>query len=119
MKQYLRRVARWLAVVVAAIALVQSIVLPASAMIEILPGQDFQGPICPQIQISASPDCSPYEYGVYSLETDGPTPPLTDRNFVPCLPGAIDSYFSPPDGAQSIRIVNVGYIPIEFTPVCD
>jgi|GEM_PF-6202876 len=116
MKRYLSRVTQWLAAVVVAIALVQSIVLPANAMITIPPGQDFIGPICPQIEISTSPGCNPYEFGVYSIELPPNPTPLTNRNFVPCTPEAIDSYF--PVGGQDVRIMNLGDIPIEFTPVC-
>lgn len=116
MKKYMKQVTKWLAVVAVVITLVQTIALPANA-ITIFPGDDFVGPICPQIEISTTPGCSPYEFGVYSIEVIPRFAPITNRNFVPCAPGSIDSYF--PFGGSELKITNIGYIPIEFMPVCD
>ncbi len=110
------QVTKWLAVVAVVITLMQTIALPANALITIPPGQDFVGPICPQIEVSATPGCYPDEFGVYSIEVI-PLGPITNRNFVPCAPGDIDSYFL--FGGSQLKITNIGYIPIEFTPVCD
>jgi len=116
MKKYMNQVTQWLAVFAVVITLIQTIVLPANA-ISIPPGQDFVGPICPQIEVSAAPGCSPYEFGVYSMEVIPQFPPITNRNFVPCAPGAIDSYF--PAGGEQVRIMNMGYVAIEISPICD
>jgi hypothetical protein len=113
-KQYLNRISQWLVAVLVAVALVQSIVLPANA-IPLFPGDDFIDHVCPQIEISAF-DCPSYESGVYSLGILDNSMPITNRNFVPCAPGAIDSYFL--SGGDLFRVENIGNVPIEVDLVC-
>ena len=117
MKQYLNRIAKWLAAVVVAIAFAQSIVLPASADI-IYPGDDFSGPLVPEFQIHAV-DCPFGEVGIYAFETSVSPMPLTVPNFVPCEPPyALDTIYPPGSvGQDTVTIHNIGNVPLDVVPV--
>jgi hypothetical protein len=82
------------------------------------PGEEIVGPKhCPQIEVSTFPGCSDMTFGVYSIKFMAQPMPLTNRNFVPCMPVAIDSYFPPL--AQQVIISNIGEVPINVGFVCD
>jgi hypothetical protein len=72
---------------------------------------------CAQIEVSTVRGCHHMTFGVYSVEFTGQPMPLTNRNFVPCMLDAIDSYFPPL--AQQVIISNMGEVPIKVGFVCD
>lgn len=108
------QVTKLLAVVAVVITLMQTLALPANAEI-IPPGEEILGPrFCPQIEVSAVPWC--YDRPGYYAITPADSPmPITDRNFVPFFPEAIDSYFP----REQVMIKNIGDVEIEVGFVCD
>lgn len=85
---------------------------------DIPPDESIVGPrFCPQVEIRCASTCSSDEVGAYQLELAGSATPLTNRNFVPCKEGAIDSYFPP--NAQQVKITNLGEVEIVANFVCD